>query len=253
MGKDTSNVVLVTGASGGIGKAIVNKYSRQGLTLAIADKDEDAANKLVHEINHGNGKAMAFPGDLLDQNYSDNLANEVKEKLGSIDILINNAGLMRRGDITQTSDEDYELSMKINVEAPFRLCRSSIPLMKRGGNIVNVSSCWGLRPGPNHPLYVMSKSAIASLTQCLGMDHAHQGIRINAVCPNEVNTPMIRSGFKVRGINPDKAIKELNASVPLGRIAEPEDIVDVILFLLSDESRYMCGSIVEVNGAKQVL
>ncbi len=99
----------------------------------------------------------------------------------------------------------------------------------------------------------MSKSAIASLTQCLGIDHAHQGIRINAICPNEVNTPMIRSGFKIRGINPDKAIKELNASVPLGRIAEPEDIVDVILFLLSDESRYMCGSIIEVNGAKRVL
>ena len=88
MGKDTSNVVLVTGASGGIGKAIVNKYSRQGLTMAIADKDEDAANKLVHEINQSSGKAMAFPGNLLDQNYSDNLANEVKEKLGSIDILL---------------------------------------------------------------------------------------------------------------------------------------------------------------------
>ena len=133
MGKDKSNVVLVTGATGGIGKAIVNKYSRQGLTMAIADKDEDAANKLVHEINSSNGKAMAFPGDLLDQNYSDNLANEVKEKLGSIDILINNAGLMRRGDITQTSDEDYELSMKINVEAPFRLIRASIPLMVDSG------------------------------------------------------------------------------------------------------------------------
>ena len=99
----------------------------------------------------------------------------------------------------------------------------------------------------------MSKAAIASLTQCLGLDHAHQGIRVNAVCPNEVNTPMIRSGFEVRGLNSDKAIEELNKTVPLGRIAEPEDIVDVILFLLSDQSRYICGSVVEVNGAKQVL
>lgn len=88
MVKDKSNVVLVTGATGGIGKSIVNKYSRQGLTLAIADKDEEQANKLVHEINHGNGKAMAFPGDLLDQKYCDSLANEVQKKLGSIDILI---------------------------------------------------------------------------------------------------------------------------------------------------------------------
>ena len=254
MGKDKSNVVLVTGANGGIGKAIVNKYSRQGLTMAIADKEEDAANKLVHEINSSNGKAMAFPGDLLDQNYSDNLANEVKEKLGSIDILINNAGLMRRGDITQTSDEDYELSMKINVEAPFRLIRAAIPLMvdSGGGSIVNISSCWGINPGPNHLIYCTTKAALAAMTKCLGRDHAHQNIRINAVCPNEVNTPMLRTGFEIRGLNPDDAIEELNQSVPIGHIAEPEEIADVVAFLSSDEARYICGSLVEINGGKAV-
>ena len=254
MGKDKSNVVLVTGANGGIGKAIVYKYSRQGLTMAIADKDEDAANKLVHEINSSNGKAMAFPGDLLDQNYSDNLANEVKEKLGSIDILINNAGLMRRGDITQTSDEDYELSMKINVEAPFRLIRASIPLMvdSGGGSIVNISSCWGINPGPNHLIYCTTKAALAAMTKCLGRDHAHQNIRINAVCPNEVNTPMLRTGFEIRGLNPDDAIRELNQSVPIGHIAEPEEIADVVAFLSSNEARYICGSLVEINGGKAV-
>ena len=254
MNKQKSNVVLVTGANGGIGKAIVNKYSRQGLTMAIADKDEDAANKLVHEINSSNGKAMAFPGDLLDQNYSDNLANEVKEKLGSIDILINNAGLMRRGNITQTSDEDYELSMKINVEAPFRLIRASIPLMvdSGGGSIVNISSCWGINPGPNHLIYCTTKAALAAMTKCLGRDHAHQNIRINAVCPNEVNTPMLRTGFEIRGLNPDDAMRELNQSVPIGHIAEPEEIADVVAFLSSDEARYICGSLVEINGGKAV-
>ena len=254
MVKDKSNVVLVTGATGGIGKSIVNKYSRQGFTLAIADKDEEQANKLVHEINRSNGKAMAFPGDLLDQNYSDSLANEVKEKLGSIDILINNAGLMRRGDITQTSDEDYELSMKINVEAPFRLIRASIPLMVEsgGGSIVNISSCWGINPGPNHLIYCTTKAALAAMTKCLGRDHAHQNIRINAVCPNEVNTPMLRTGFEIRGLNPDDAIEELNQSVPIGHIAEPEEIADVVAFLSSYEARYICGSLVEINGGKAV-
>jgi len=254
MVKDKSNVVLVTGATGGIGKSIVNKYSRQGLTLAIADKDEEQANKLVHEINHGNGKAMAFPGDLLDQNYCDSLANEVQKKLGSIDILINNAGLMRRGDITQTSDEDYDLSMKINVEAPFRLIRAAIPLMAKagGGSIVNVSSCWGINPGPNHLIYCTTKAALAAMTKCLGRDHAHQNIRINAVCPNEVNTPMLRTGFEIRGLNPDDAIEELNQSVPIGHIAEPEEIANVVSFLSSDEARYICGSLVEINGGKAV-
>ena len=95
-------------------------------------------------------------------------------------------------------------------------------------------------------------TAVASLTQCLGMDHAHQNIRVNAVCPNEVNTPMLRSGFDARGFDADSAITELGKSVPLGRIAEPEDIADVALFLASDAARYMCGALVEVNGGKPV-
>jgi len=254
MSKDKSNVVLVTGATGGIGKSIVNKFAEQGFTLAIADKDEDEANKLANEINHNGGMAMVFYGDLLDQSYCDNLTSEVQTKLGTVGILINNAGFMSRGDITQTSDEDYELSMKINVEAPFRLIRASIPLMVEsgGGSIVNISSCWGINPGPNHLIYCTTKAALAAMTKCLGRDHAHQNIRINAVCPNEVNTPMLRTGFEIRGLNPDDAIEELNQSVPIGHIAEPEEIADVVAFLSSDEARYICGSLVEINGGKAV-
>ena len=254
MSKDKSNVVLVTGATGGIGKSIVNKYAEQGFALAIADKDEDEANKLANEINHNGGMAMVFYGDLLDQSYCDNLTSEVQTKLGTVGILINNAGFMSRGDITQTSDEDYELSIKINVEAPFRLIRASIPLMVEsgGGSIVNISSCWGINPGPNHLIYCTTKAALAAMTKCLGRDHAHQNIRINAVCPNEVNTPMLRTGFEIRGLNPDDAIEELNQSVPIGHIAEPEEIADVVAFLSSDEARYICGSLVEINGGKAV-
>ena len=254
MSKDKSNVVLVTGATGGIGKSIVNKYAEQGFTLAIADKNEDEANKLANEINHNGGMAMVFYGNLLDQSYCDNLTSEVQTKLGTVGILINNAGFMSRGDITQTSDEDYELSMKINVEAPFRLIRASIPLMVEsgGGSIVNISSCWGINPGPNHLIYCTTKAALAAMTKCLGRDHAHQNIRINAVCPNEVNTPMLRTGFEIRGLNPDDAIEKLNQSVPIGHIAEPEEIADVVAFLSSDEARYICGSLVEINGGKAV-
>ena len=254
MNKQKSNVVLVTGATGGIGKSIVNKYAEQGFTLAIADRDEDEANKLANEINHNDGKAMVFSGDLLDKSYCDNLISEVQTKLGAVGILINNAGFMSRGDITQTSDEDYELSMKINVEAPFRLIRAAIPLMAKagGGSIVNISSCWGINPGPNHLIYCTTKAALAAMTKCLGRDHAHQNIRINAVCPNEVNTPMLRTGFEIRGLNPDDAIEKLNQSVPIGHIAEPDEIADVVSFLSSNEARYICGSLVEINGGKAV-
>lgn len=235
---------LVTGAAGGIGQSLVAKLRAEGVKVAATD------------ISLTGVEAEALlAGDLCDPSFCDRLPQQAQEALGGLDIVINNAGIIRRGKITQASDEDYRLSMAVNVEAPFRLCRAAIPLMaKRGGGaIVNTASCWGLYPGPDHPIYVMSKAAIASLTQCLGRDHASQNIRVNAVCPNEVNTPMLRTGFSIRGLNPDQAISELNHSVPLGRIAEPEDIADVILFLASDQARYICGALVEVNGGKPVL
>ena len=234
---------LVTGAAGGIGQSLVAKLRAERVKVAATD------------ISLTGLEAEALlEGDLCDPSFCDRLPQQAQEALGGLDIVINNAGIIRRGKITQASDEDYRLSMAVNVEAPFRLCRAAIPLMaKRGGGaIVNTASCWGLYPGPDHPIYVMSKAAIASLTQCLGRDHASQNIRVNAVCPNEVNTPMLRTGFSIRGLNPDQAISELNHSVPLGRIAEPEDIADVILFLASDQARYICGALVEVNGGKPV-
>jgi NAD(P)-dependent dehydrogenase (short-subunit alcohol dehydrogenase family) len=236
--------VLVTGAAGGIGQAIVAGLREEGARVAAADIDPAAIPADAH-----------LPGDLTDRGYCDSLPARAAEALGGLDMVVNNAGIIRRGIITEASDQDYELSMAINVEAPFRICRSAIPIIAQagGGAIVNVSSCWGLRPGPSHPIYVMSKAAVASLTQCLGRDHAHQNIRVNAVCPNEVDTPMIRSGFAIRGIDPDNAIAELDKTVPLGRIAQPEDIAAVVIFLLSDDARYMCGSLVEVNGGKPVI
>ena len=196
----------------------------------------------------------SLSGDLTDPGFCDGLPGLASDVMGGLDILINNAGIITRGQITETTDQDFERTMAVNVEAPFRLCRAAIPIMaaRGGGAIVNTSSCWGVHPGPDHPLYVMSKAAVASLTQCLGMDHAHQKIRVNAICPNEVNTAMIKSGFAKRGFDPDRAIEGLNASVPLGRIAEPEDIADVVLFLVSDQARYICGALLEVNGGKPV-
>ena len=234
---------LVTGAAGGIGKSIVRKLRAEGASVAVTD------------ITISNVEAEAhFLGDLSTAQFCDELPSKARDALGGLDILINNAGIIRRGKITEATDDDFKSTIAVNIEAPFRLCRSTIPIMEKngGGSIVNTASCWGLSPGPDHPIYIMSKAALASFTQCLGRDHAHQNIRVNAVCPNEVNTPMISTGFSIRGLDPEKAIKELNETVPLGRIAEPDDISDVILFLASDEARYMCGSLVEVNGGKPV-
>lgn len=235
---------LVTGAAGGIGQAIVDALVSHGATVAAADRSDLPQNAHLHLM-----------GDLQDTSYADTLPKNASEGMGGLDIVINNAGVITRGPVTETSDSDWQLSLAVNVEAPFRICRAAIPIMAEagGGVIVNTSSCWGGKaPGPNHALYCMTKAALASLTQCMGMDHAHQGIRVNAVCPNEVNTPMLRSGFEKRGYDADSAIAELGKTVPLGRIAEAQDIADVVLFLASDASRYMTGALVEVNGGKPV-
>ena len=240
----TGKTALVTGAAGGIGQAIVAGLRAEGARVAAADRDSSAIAADAH-----------LDGDLLNPEYCDGLITAAVAALGSIDIIVNNAGVITRGTIDETTDADWALSMGVNVEAPFRICRAAIPVMAKqgGGVIVNTSSCWGGKaPGPNHPLYCMTKAAIASMTECLGMDHGHQNIRVNAICPNEVNTPMLRTGLRVRGFDPYTAIAELGKTVPLGRIAEPEDIADVVLFLASDQSRYMTGTLVEVNGGKPV-
>ncbi len=235
--------VLITGAAGGIGRAVTERFRNEGAIVAAADINTDSITA-----------DTLLPGDLTDPEYCDTLPKIAADQLGGLDILINNAGIMRRGSVTDSSDEDFNISVAVNIEAPFRLSRAAIPIMvaSGGGAIVNTASCWGVHPGPNHAIYCMSKAAIASLTQCMGRDHAHQNIRVNAVCPNEVDTAMLRTGFEIRGLNADTAIDELNKSVPLGRIANATDIADVIAFLASDDARYLCGSLVEVNGGKPV-
>lgn len=234
---------LVTGAAGGIGQAITRMLRTQGARVAVADR---MLTDIIADAH--------LPGDLQDASYADGLAKAAHDALGGLDIVVNNAGVITRGPVTETTDDDWDISLAVNLEAPFRICRAAIPLLAATGNgaIVNVASCWGLRPGPNHAVYCVTKAALASLTQCMGMDHAHQGVRINAVCPNEVNTAMLRTGFEKRGFDPDTAVAELGKTVPLGRIAEPEDIAKVVLFLAPDAARYVIGALVEVNGGKAV-
>ena len=240
-------IVLITGAAGGIGKALCHAFAAQGAVIAVTDTKQALETQAPQAD-------WSCAGDLTDPSFAADLPHQVQEALGGLDVIVNNAGIIHRGPVTQNDDEELRLSLAVNVEAPFRICRSAIPLMAAagGGAIVNIASCWGRRPGPNHALYCMTKAALASLTESMGLDHAHQNIRINGVCPNEVNTPMLRTGFERRGMNPDTAIAELNKTVPLGRIAEPDDIADVVVFLASHEARYICGELIEVNGAKPV-
>lgn len=245
---------VITGAAGGIGAAVVKRFVSEGFQIVAGDADAAGLQRLASEPNDGEKRVHTFQGDLRSKEYCEGLIDHAVRSTGRLDVLVNNAGIITRGNILETTDEDWDRTFDINLKALFFTCRKAIGFMKDngGGAIVNVSSCWGIYPGPGHPAYCTSKGAVAMFTRCLGRDHAGDGIRVNAVCPNEVNTPMIRTGFLRRGFDPDTAIAELNKSVPLGRIAEPQDIADVIHFLSSDAARYVAGATVEVNGAKAV-
>jgi len=253
MGSDRKTA-LVTGAAGGIGMAIAKRFIESGFVVVAGDADATGLKRVADEINQDGDSLRAKAGDLRSKAYCEELVDYAIVATGRLDVLVNNAGIITRGNVLETSDEDWVRTFDINLTALFYTCRRAIAHMKEngGGAIVNISSCWGLYPGPGHAAYCTSKGAVATFSKCLGRDHASDGIRVNAVCPNEVNTPMIRTGFIRRGFDPDTAIAELNKTVPIGRIAEPEDIADVVEFLASDAARYIAGTAIEVNGAKPV-
>ena len=234
---------LVTGAAGGIGQAIVAALKAQGAIVTAADRDTSSIDADHH-----------LPGDLLDAQYADTLPQAACDAMGELDLVVNNAGVITRGAVTESSDADWALSLGVNVEAPFRICRAAIPIMAAagGGVIVNIASCWGGKAQAEPCALLHDQSCHRILDPMYGdgpcsSKHSHQ-----RRLPNEVNTPMLRSGFERRGFDPDTAIAALGETVPLGRIAEPEDIADVVMFLASDASRYMTGTLVEVNGGKPV-
>ena len=146
---------------------------------------------------------------------------------------------------------DYAASFAVNVEAPFRICRAAIPLMAEagGGAIVNIASCWGVHPGPNHPVYCMSKAAIASMTQCLGHDHARQGIRVNAVNPGVVVTKLhLNSGMANTAYG--RFLEHSKTTHPLGRVGQAEEVADLIVFLASDSAGWITGVTYGIDGGR---
>ncbi len=249
-----NKVVVITGAAGGVGQTLARLFAKEGARLMLSDLNEEGLQTTAAEVKQAGAEVSFLAGNLREKEYCEAVIAQTAEQFGGVDILLNNAGIIPRGTIEETTDDMWFTAMDVNLNAVFFLCRAAIPHMKQrgGGAIVNTSSVWGTYPGPNHVAYCTSKGAVAALTKNLGRDCAPLGIRVNAVCPHEINTPMIRSGFERRGLDPDQAVEELNKSVPLGRIAEPEDIADVIAFLASNEARYIAGETVEVTGAKPV-
>ena len=242
---------IVTGAAGGIGAAVCARFGQEGARIVVADVNAEGAEATVAALHAAGVKARAFASDISAREGCTALIDSVLATEGRIDVLCNNAGINRRGPLLSLSPEDWRLSFAVNMDAMFHLCQAALPSMiaQGGGAIVNTASQWGLYPAPNHIAYNVTKAAVASFTQNLARDYAPQKIRVNAVCPGEIHTPMLEAGVKRSG----RTIADLDALVPFGRIGKPEEVAALVAFLASDEAAFMCGSLVEITGAQAVV
>ena len=241
-------VAVVTGAGGGIGSAVARRLANEGAHVVVCDVAEPAAAATAGSITGSGGRASVRAFDLTDPAACAGAVEQVVAGHGRIDVLVNNAGVNRRGDLLALTEADWELTFAVNVNAVFHLCRAVLPHMiaAGGGAIVNTASQWGLNPVPGHIAYNVSKAAVASFTQNLARDSAPHGVRVNAVAPGEVYTPMVAAHLERTG----RTRADLDALVPFGRVGEPEEVAALVAFLASAEAPYLCGSVVEITGAQ---
>lgn len=243
-------VVVVTGAAGGIGTAIATRFASEGARVVVTDVNAEGVEAVAAAIRASGGKARGVASDVSKADGCKAVVSDVLAHEGRIDVLCNNAGINRRGALLSLTAEDWDLSFAVNIDAMFHLCQATLPGMiaQGGGAIVNTASQWGLHPAPGHIAYNVTKAAVASFTQNLARDYAPQRIRVNAVCPGEIHTPMLEAGVQRSG----RTIADLDKLVPFGRIGKPEEVAALVAFLASDEAAFMCGSLVEITGAQAV-
>jgi len=237
-------VAIVTGATSGIGMATVRGFAEQGGRVAAVGRRKDALAKLE------SAKIKTYSADLTSEKETAGLIRAVLKDFDGIDVLVNAAGIIANGTIENTTLADYDLMMNINVRSLFQLTQLALPsIIERKGNIVNVSSVTGLRAFPNVLAYCVSKAAVDQLTRCAALELAPKGIRINAVNPGVVRTNLHRNS----GMNEDSYaafVERSKTTHPLGRIGEPEEIADLILFLASSKAGWITGGTYSIDGGR---
>lgn len=245
----TGKVVVVTGGASGMGAASAREFAARGATLVLVDLDQAGANRVAQECKAAGAPEVSVRiGDVSDSIFCDQTIDGCATEHGSIDVLVTAAGTIHRADALGTSDEDWRRVMSVNIDGMFFLCRAALRHMTAAGSgsIVNFGSIWGGVGSAGSTAYCVSKGAVHQLTRALALDHATDGIRVNAVAPGEVNTPMLSSQRDVPP-TPESLQALADASIPMKRLAEPEEIARVVVFLASDDASYMTGQIIHVD------
>jgi NAD(P)-dependent dehydrogenase (short-subunit alcohol dehydrogenase family) len=242
-------VALITGAASGIGRATALLFAREGAAIAVADVKTDDGQRTADEIIESGGRAFFEPMDITRTVDCRRLVERAIHEFGRIDILFNNAGIIRRATVLDLSEEDWDRVMAVNVKSIYLLSREVIPHMQKagGGTIINTSSGWGLAGGAKAAVYCASKGAVVLLTKAMAIDHGPQNIRVNCICPGDTDTKMLHEEAQQLGVENSRFLAD-SAKRPLGHVGTPAEIAQAALYLASDASSFVTGTALVVDG-----
>jgi NAD(P)-dependent dehydrogenase (short-subunit alcohol dehydrogenase family) len=239
-------VAIVTGAGTGIGRACALAMAGEGARLALVGRRKEKLQDLAKEIG---ASALPMAADVSKQADIEKLVARTAAEFGSVHILLNNAGVLYPGNVEQITEEQWDQTFNINVRGLWLLSRAVLPQMRKagGGSIINMASVLGLNGARNRASYAPSKGAVVLLTKCMAIDHGPENIRVNAICPSFVETDLT-AGVLSTAPDPQAVRRERIAIHPLGRLGQPEDIAGLAVYLASDESSWVTGSVFPVDG-----
>ncbi len=249
MKKLEGKVAVITGAGAGIGRASALLFAREGAAVTIADLDVAAGEEAAARIRREGGKAAFVPVDVAAPEQVERMVRVTVETFGRVDVLFNNAGVNFPATVVDVGEEAWQRSLDVNLKGVMLGSRHAIPEMLRtgGGSIINTASMLGLVASPRQAPYAAAKGAVVMLTRQMAIDYAPRNIRVNCLCPSEVNTEMNRR-FIAESPDPEAELRRVLARIPMDRMAEPEEIASAALFLASDDSSYITGVALPVDG-----
>ncbi len=242
-------VALITGGASGIGRATAHSFAEAGAAVAVMDVDEPGGQAVARDITGSGGRALFVAGDVSRSDDCRRAVERTVAAFGGLDILINNAGIIRRASLLETTEEEWDRLMAVNAKSVFLMSRQAIPVMTKagGGVIINTASGWGLAGGRRAAAYCASKGAVVMLTKAMAIDHGPDHIRVNCICPGDTDTPMLSDEAEQLG-QPAAEFRADAARRPLGRIVQPEEIARAALYLASDAAAAVTGTTLVVDG-----
>ncbi len=246
-----NKVALVTGAAKGIGAGIAERFAEAGAAVVAFDVDGPGARAMAGKLC-ARGRALAIEGDVSREDDVRRAVERTVAEFGSLDVLVNNAGIEVAGTIPDYTSEQWDRQLNVNLKGAFLFAKYAIPRMRgRGGAIVNISSVHSFVSYPGNAAYDASKAGMVALTRTLALDHGRDGIRVNAICPGYIDTPLMEE-WLVTMPDREEAMRQVLAAHPLGRIGTPRDIAEAALFLASDAASFISGAALVVDGAMTV-